>query len=477
MIYLIRPLWQLLGQIVRFALTIGFKIKDVIIWIGLLFGQDFSAFGWLVCLITEIWIVVLLIKASIALLRRSSEFLKAIRATPINRPTIRYHAFLPLCILPLFLFVGYILLDNVLFFNLFNIVLFGSLFLPLLLLTVLLYKRLLGVIYACYSAQLDADEMLEAKGASIFQGTLGAGKTSLACYIATLKQRQLWAELQMKYKLMFALERQWKAERNEAKLIEWYEVKSAYKFYMKHPNIAPCIASTVPLWIGNKKVQRFTVGHMLQEKRLAAYTVVIVDELSKFVDKWLCKVQGVPEKVALEEFFRFFRQFFGNKARLIATEQDSGNALIDIRRVVASNEYMIKQTWVYKAHFLNWLMKRLKKRMTKFRDYVPRYWREKYLKLKGHIESIGFREYDFVNIGNLIEKHVPDERRQFLVPSRLNCFYDDRAYRKLYQKTKAHIEFFEHKSQFVEPDVDVLLYAPSPTNTKKELAKEVQKKD
>lgn len=282
-------------------------------------------------------------------------------------------------------------------------------------------------------------KILTQSGCSTYQGALGAGKSSLAGYSVVTIAQNLWVKLVTDYHTMAVHVPDWEAAGNKVQLERFEEVKTAYEYYMSHPDRVPCLFSNIPITVDGRKASAFTVDHLIQKKRLPAYTAVFVDEISHMVDKWLCKKQS-SETDDLAAFFRFFRHFFGNGCRLIATEQDAGNVLKDLRRVMVSNEYILDQETVLGPTLLIRSLERRRRKLVKWALHPKKSKRitvrfvDKYKALEKRVQAIGFRRYRYVSLGNTEHDFVPHTEMTVYTPAALNFYYYNRTFERLYKR-------------------------------------------
>ena len=146
---------------------------------------------------------------------------------------------------------------------------------------------------------------------------------------------------------------------------------------------------------------------------------------------------------SLAVLFRFFRHFFGNGCRLIATEQDSGNALKDLRRVMVSNEYILEQETVLGPRFLSRRLERKRRKLVKWALHPKKHKRitrafvDKYKALERFVKSIGFRRYRYVSIGNTEHDFASHAVVTVYAPAALNFYYYNRTFERLYKQRNA----------------------------------------
>lgn len=170
----------------------------------------------------------------------------------------------------------------------------------------------------------------------------------------------------------------------------------------------------------------------------------------------------------LSELARFIRHFIDGYWDL--TEQEISKTFIDLRRVGGSNKWFTKQEWKLKPKRLLAIYSSLKQtvmvdfHLSKFfkigtsqrsvciknaKRQSRRY--GKFLKLlKRYISNIGWRRYEYSELGNSQSKEMTENGvHVFYLPSCLNCQYDDRAYRNKYKAKDKQIENSVFTSQIL----------------------------
>ncbi len=318
--------------------------------------------------------------------------------------------------------------------------------------------------YLYYRAQYyrSQAEILSQSGCSTYQGALGAGKSSLAGYTLVTIAQNLFVKLITDYHTMAVHVPDWERANDKIQLERWEEVKTAYDYYMSHPERVPCLFSNIPLYVDGRKASVFTVDHLIQKERLPAYTAVFVDEISYMIDKMLFnkRDQNTDNLAAL---FRFFRHFFGNGCRLIATEQDAGNVFKDLRRVMVSNEYILDQETLLAPALLSRRLERKRRKLVKWalrpkkNHKITRKFVDDYKVLEKRVQSIGFRRYRYITLGNTEHDFVPHTERTVYAPAALNFYYYNRTFERLYkQRNKGPIAAKVFASDTVSPNMERL---------------------
>lgn len=269
-------------------------------------------------------------------------------------------------------------------------------------------------------------------------GPPGGGKTSAGIYRAVVMALRMWAELKYKYRTMAAEVADYIKAGDVQKVLEWYEVRDAYWYYMTH-DVMPCLWSNIPIKFCGQMASVLTYEHAAQLKRLPAFCVLFYDEVGSVfrVDSWRNK------PLAVSDFFRLGRHFLD--LRVICTEQEPSNVFIDIRRVEAENWLMLEQKWVNKPLLLLIPFLIIKKIIIAIDKDCPKKLAiimRKYALLLRHI---GQRKYRYVKKGSVIpDLQVKDKKRErrhtFYLPTMLNCQYSDRTFRYLYGALNKPIE-------------------------------------
>jgi hypothetical protein len=141
----------------------------------------------------------------------------------------------------------------------------------------------------------------------MFTGALGSGKSFLAVHksIVYYKRVMFWRSI----------------------------IRILFKNYMKDK---PLFLSNIPVYIGKsfpiigKPVwaEKLTWEHIILERRIPEYSVVLIDELGQFASQYDFDNAFVMSNI--QEFMRFFRHYIDG--RLYITDQSSSNIVVPIRR-------------------------------------------------------------------------------------------------------------------------------------------------
>ena len=262
-------------------------------------------------------------------------------------------------------------------------------------------------------------------------GMPGCGKTSAMNYDAVVLALKLFDKLKYEYFIGLRHKDQILISGTQQEREDWKEIEDAYHFY-NQPGTFPCLASNTPLMVNGQKVLVLTKNHALQKEKLPKWTVLIFDEIGV---EFKASKKEQNDFLSFSDFCRLCRQF--NEFRIFATEQDGENIYKDFRRVVSENKFMVEQKPVLKPLFAKWLQKKL---INIFTRKVSQKRSEAYswllVLLDRYIKHSGYRKYTYIDYGNYV-KNVKTDNEQgriktFILPSMLNCQYDDRCFRSGY---------------------------------------------
>lgn len=338
--------------------------------------------------------------------------------------------------------------------------LFENLFFFLLFSAMLTASTIYYVTNTCYSIRVTThiDNIDISKYVILRMGEPGAGKSSSACHDSYAMAEKVYKKLCFKYwliknkiskiysgthiehkvlgiqngQLVIHYERVYTG--NKDKIERTIEIIEAYEYYKDHPEVIPCLYSSIPVQDeqGRNSLQ-FTANHLLQKENLLSYGVAFLDEIGSMLPPQLSN-----QKIeTIDLSFRFIRQF--HDFHIISTEQDGKAVVISARRVTAENKRMLKQKHILKPMFLNWLCNKLEDRVVE-KDIKPTQIKVGLLTaLRKYVNSVGFRRFSYIDNGNLQFQGEgnPDnclgktKVQTFVTPPNLNCFYDDRTFKNL----------------------------------------------
>ena len=300
-------------------------------------------------------------------------------------------------------------------------------------------------------------------------GPPGCGKSSNEAWKVRELANQQWKAMQQEYWFYMSLNR---SKLSTEKKADYDEVVNAYNFEMQHPNAIHCLWSNISIRDGknhNLKSHKLTKDHLLQRKKLPYRAVLFTDEIGSMFPA--SKGPSTDETEKLSRLARWIRQFI--EAFWTFTEQEFSKTFVDVRRVTGSNRYFKGQEWVLKPTLLIWLYNSLMS-LILFPMTMQKYFKpqtDKWLKyerklrrrakifakpmktFKRYISSIGWRHYQYVELGNsevnvknqdYDDKKGDSKTRHIYLESCLNCYYDDRAFRNAYDA----IDFDLMESEF-----------------------------
>lgn len=282
-------------------------------------------------------------------------------------------------------------------------------------------------------------------------GAPGSGKSSNEAYKVVELAKWQWKQLQQEYWFYLSKDRN---KLSQEKQSDYDEIVFAYKFEIAHPDRIHCLWSNIPISIGNHyklKSYKLTRQHLTQQKKLPYRAVLFTDEIGSMYPA--TKGPTINDLENLSTLARWIRQFL--EAFWSFTEQEFSKTFVDVRRVTGSNKYFKSQVWTLKPNFLlliyNLLLsiaiiplslKRIFKPEIKVQNFLDK-WSILNSKLfskplrtfKRYIKSIGWRHYKYTELGNseVNDKvDVETKIKSIYLPSCLNCYYDDRAFRNAY---------------------------------------------
>ncbi len=299
-----------------------------------------------------------------------------------------------------------------------------------------------GKFYALFAIMYKQD--LQADFGNVVKckyGPPGVGKTSQGVHEIFILALLKWRDLQMDYFLWHSREKEILARNDPDELLDYYEIKQSYSFYIMHTCI-PCLWSNLIITdSAGRRCHELELDHLRGLKRLPAYSVVMLDEIGTALGNEVSKDK--KNNLDIADMFRLGRQFL--KWSVICCEQDPSNMFIECRRVMGANEGIKGQTWHCKPVLLIALRNMLTFFLTDMFDrsipYMPAF--AKFLsRFDKLISSIGFRIQRTEIMGNTqtamkgdsadVNGAVVAGRRFRVVPARIVANYDDREFRRQY---------------------------------------------
>lgn len=272
-------------------------------------------------------------------------------------------------------------------------------------------------------------------------GAPGCGKTSQSVQESLMLALQKWRNLQMQFYILHSREKDILRRNNPDELLDYYDVKLSYEFYINSPCI-PCLWSNVMITdASGRRCHRLEKEHLQGLKRLPSHCVILTDEVGVMLKSDMSFNKAA--NYDLSDMFRLGRHFLNWS--MICSEQDPNNIFIDARRVVGLNEGISGQTWICRP----WLLEKIYGFLSFFKSdsFDKKIKREpkraKFMaKFGGFISSIGFRLQPTVTIANTqtgIKGDAQDgngstvlRRQNRIIAATISDCYDERDYRRQY---------------------------------------------
>ena len=275
------------------------------------------------------------------------------------------------------------------------------------------------------------------------KGVPGQGKTSSMYYEAVLAAKINWRRLRREYAVLRFKKSIFKtlSPKDEA---HWKEVSESYDFCINSPCV-PLLWTNMPLMVDGRFSNQLRLQHVQGTLRLPYLSVLVMDEASRFLDEGKSMQHNDNKDWDVSNFFAFIRHFIDGVA-FLASQDD--NIFIDVVRCALYTEIMNKQEAICKPFWVNAGISICEslidtaniKKSKRCYTVMP-----VYLWLKKFWSHVGFREYNSSKRANRTgtntifsdakegKKIVGNSRNNtFIVPSVLNCKYDDRCMREYY---------------------------------------------
>lgn len=272
-------------------------------------------------------------------------------------------------------------------------------------------------------------------------GAPGSGKTSQSVQESLGLANQKWRDLQMQYYFLHSREKDILRRNNPDELLDYYDVKQSYEFYVKSRCI-PCLWSNIEITDpAGRKCHRLEKEHLQGLKRLPSHCVIMTDEVGVMLKSDMSFNKAA--NYDLSDMFRLGRHFLNWS--MICSEQDPNNIFIDARRVVGLNEGISGQTWICRP----WLLEKIYGFLSFFKsDSFDKKIKREPKRAKfmaafgGFISSIGFRLQPTVTSANTqtgIKGDTQDgsgaavvRRQNRIIAATISDCYDERDYRRQY---------------------------------------------
>ena len=274
------------------------------------------------------------------------------------------------------------------------------------------------------------------------KGVPRQGKSSTCYYEVVLTAKKMWKELRLKYaeyKLKFENKEKLTPEQYD----DWKEVKTAYE-YCVHSDGVPLLWTNVPVRVGKRYSNILTPEHLAGLKKLPFKCCIYIDEVARFLDEGKSLMHGEKKDWDVSNMFALEGHFLGSV--IYASSQDD-NAYIDIMRCTLYTEIMNRQEPACKPIWLTGIKGISEEILFEANRKKPHPWRAlmyPYLFFKRLWNNVGFRKYNASRRASRTGNNTlysgreegsvfgKSRNRTFYLPAKLNCKYDDRAFRKLY---------------------------------------------
>ncbi len=268
------------------------------------------------------------------------------------------------------------------------------------------------------------------------------GKSSSSNYECVLIAKKNWTLLKVKYadylgKIKHGIKLTLEQEK------DWLEIKSSYEYCVKSPCI-PLLFTIVPVKVGNRYSNKLTYDHLTGRKKLPLHAVAFADEASRLIDAGKSMQQNDNKDWDLSNFFAL-EGHFGCYVIYLASQDD--NIFLDACRCSLYTEIMNKQMPCCKPFLLTALKSFyycLIAELNRKKPHPCFFLMKRYNFYKKLWDNIGFRKYivsrranrsgsnTFYNQVDDGKKLIGNSRNYAIYfPAKLNCIYDDRAFREL----------------------------------------------
>ena len=268
------------------------------------------------------------------------------------------------------------------------------------------------------------------------------GKSSSSNYECVLIAKKNWTLLKVKYAdYLGKIKRGVKLSPDQEK--DWLEIKSSYEYCVNSPCI-PLLFTIVPVKVGKRYSNKLTYDHLTGRKKLPLHAVVFADEASRLIDAGKSMQQNDNKDWDLSNFFAL-EGHFGCYVIYLASQDD--NIFLDACRCSLYTEIMNKQMPCCKPFWLTalksvyyWIVAELNRKKPRTCDYFMK----RYNFYNKFWKNVGFRKYivsrranrsgsnTYYNQVDDGKKLIGNSRNYAIyLPAKLNCTYDDRAFREL----------------------------------------------
>lgn len=270
-------------------------------------------------------------------------------------------------------------------------------------------------------------------------GAPGTGKSSTMYYDGILMAEMAWRQICYEYFLIKS--NVFKTEKGRSQKWDERAIIECYKFYKSHTEFIPCLYSKYTVYDKKgRRSQKLTLDHIQSKRKLLYRSVLLYDEIGqdlpamlKFMDEQAKKDVDLKK---VSDFMRYLRHF-GN-FKIIFTEQDVANMYIGNRRVTDLNRLFVKQEAVLQPifflvlqYFFTWYFAKIQENLDKTKLLsisIGKF-------LKGYdnfVRNLGYRKYTYKDLGNNDKSLVKEYNGTIYLQPNLNCFYNDRENKFIY---------------------------------------------
>lgn len=278
----------------------------------------------------------------------------------------------------------------------------------------------------------DRNNLSTNKQVTVRNGAPGDGKTRLTVYEVVFLASVMWLRLRYLYWRDKSKVEKWRRTGNTEALKDFKEIEDSYLYYTT-PQIVngkevlplPCLFSNIGIVNEDGLYSsKLTFEHLSQKSRPPSYTIEFIDEWGTAFDLEMSN----DKPLEISDRARFIRQWYENL--MFGTEQDAKNTFIDMRRVVARNDFMqgckdylkpLPLVLLFK--FLQRYFARSQKLSKTFSPFM--------CVLEKLIKSTGFVRFRYRPEGNTEHKQTLEGLVNFTIPAYSNSRYDSRAFRRL----------------------------------------------
>ena len=274
------------------------------------------------------------------------------------------------------------------------------------------------------------------------KGVPGQGKTSSMYYEAVLAAKIAWRRLRREYAVLCYKKSHGGLKGDDLK--KWKEVSESYNFCVNSPCV-PLLYTNMPLMVDGRFSNQLKLEHIQGLLKLPYLVVGVIDEAARFLDEGKSLQHNDSKDWNVSNMFALERHFV-NGVFFLASQDD--NIYLDVVRCSEYTEIMNKQEAICKPFWVTAGIEICESIIDTCNLTKPKICRAimpTYLLLKGLWKRVGFRRYNTSKRANrsgtnVLFKDSKDGKQMlgnsrnqsFIVPSSLNCKYDDRCMKEYY---------------------------------------------